>query len=138
MVWRRKREREREAIQVKAFVPVRIERPFANSSCLCLFAIDGCDGKRIGKPWKHVRKPITMTSWQDVVVTARTKHISLVEAIGSNDCKGSSVYQYLHRLQWVTVLFSEKACSDNILVTRRFGLLCQRLASVYHTSTRAI
>lgn len=37
-------------VQIKALIPVRVQRSFADAGGLGLLAIDGRDGKRIGKP----------------------------------------------------------------------------------------
>lgn len=36
-------------VQVEAFVPIGIQRPFADGGGLCLFAIDGGHSKWVGK-----------------------------------------------------------------------------------------
>jgi len=40
---------EGRVVQVKAFVPVRVQRPLADRCRLGLLAIDGGDGERIGE-----------------------------------------------------------------------------------------
>lgn len=44
-----RQERGRESIQIEALIPIRIQRPLADGGGLGLLAIDGRNGKRIGK-----------------------------------------------------------------------------------------
>lgn len=72
-------------VQIKALIPVWVQRPFRHGRRLGLLAIDGCYGERVGKSYAKRRvsqpKPLLLV----VVGRERTKHISLIQAIGGDD-----------------------------------------------------